>query len=196
VPPGVSQFHVAYEPRSTANKGNNNGNNNGNMIQQPMPVTNNNNGQKLILVRVPPNTAPGTTLHVEVPDEPGRILAAVVPPNASEFQVAYQPRTSANANANAQSSARPQTGYDVRDNSSRGMMSNALVPMIGGAAMGAAGMGMYDHYHHQPYYGDGGYGTGAYDYGGADAGAYGYDGAADYGGGDYGGDYSGYDGGF
>jgi hypothetical protein len=50
-------------------------------------------GQKLLLVRVPTGTPPGTTLHVSVPDEPGRILAAKVPPgNVQEFHVSYEAR--------------------------------------------------------------------------------------------------------
>jgi hypothetical protein len=49
--------------------------------------------RKLLLVRVPPNTAQGATLHVSIPDEPGRILAAIVPPgNLTEFHVSYEPR--------------------------------------------------------------------------------------------------------
>jgi hypothetical protein len=53
-------------------------------------------GQKLLLVRVPPGTAAGTTIHVTVPDEPGRILAAVVPPGKQlrEFHVSYETRRS------------------------------------------------------------------------------------------------------
>lgn len=50
--------------------------------------------QKLLLVRVPPNTTPGSTVHVSVPDEPGRILAAIVPPgNVREFHISYVSRT-------------------------------------------------------------------------------------------------------
>lgn len=185
VPAGVTQFHVSYEPRTSSITSNNTCSSNSNTIaQQPMPVPTNDNGQKLILVRVPPGTAPGTTLHVEVPDEPGRILAAQVPPNVSEFQVAYQPR-----NDTRQTSARPQTAYDVPPNQQRnnnnGMMSNAMLPMVGGAAMGMAGMAMYDHYHH-PY----GYG-GGYDTGYADTGGYDDYGGGDYGGGDFGGDFDG-----
>jgi hypothetical protein len=46
-----------------------------------------------LLVRVPPGTVPGTTLHVSVPDEPGRILAAQVPPGGvQEFHVSYEAR--------------------------------------------------------------------------------------------------------
>jgi hypothetical protein len=52
--------------------------------------------RKLLLVRVPPNTAQGSTLHVSIPDEPGRILAAVVPPgHLTEFHVSYEPRKKA-----------------------------------------------------------------------------------------------------
>lgn len=50
--------------------------------------------QKLLLVRVPPNTAPGSTVHVSVPDEPGRILAAIVPGGGvREFHISYQSRS-------------------------------------------------------------------------------------------------------
>lgn len=79
VPPGVSTFRVAYAPT-------------------PPPVQSFQNsrqsiGQKLLLVKVPAGTAPGATLHVAVPDEPGRILSAKVPGNVSQFHVAYEPRT-------------------------------------------------------------------------------------------------------
>jgi len=88
VPPGVSSFRVAYTASA---------------LQQPpqqqqqttQPSAENSAqsiGQKLLLVQVPPGTAPGTTLHVAVPDEPGRILAAQVPANVAQFHVAYEPR--------------------------------------------------------------------------------------------------------
>ena len=49
---------------------------------------------KLLLVRVPPGTTAGTTIHVSVPDEPGRILAAIVPAgNVREFHVSYESRS-------------------------------------------------------------------------------------------------------
>lgn len=165
----------------------------------PIPTTNT-SGQKLILVRVPPGTASGATLHVEVPDEPGRILAAQVPPHVSEFQVAYVPRNNNNAIA----------AYDVRPTPPMGGNGHgtSMVPYmgatgtgtgagtgngaptmryVGGAALaGAAGVAMYDHYHHPAHhhqvYDDGGYGDG---YGNA---MVPYD---DYGG-DYGGGYGEY----
>lgn len=113
VPPGVSSFHVAYSPRPptqpTAS------------FSQPTEKARSSRyspdptsplsstqlppkstfktrattpkGQKLLLVRVPKGTAAGTTLHVSVPDEPGRILAAKVPPgNVQEFHVSYEAR--------------------------------------------------------------------------------------------------------
>ena len=49
--------------------------------------------QKLLLVRVPQGTKAGTTIHVSVPDEPGRVLAAVVPAgDVREFHVSYESR--------------------------------------------------------------------------------------------------------
>lgn len=94
VPPGVQSFHVAYTPRAQIPRP---------PIpspQQAPPSTphqvvhpQNPSGQKLLLVRVPPGTPAGTTLHVSVPDEPGRILAAQVPPgNVQEFHVSYEAR--------------------------------------------------------------------------------------------------------
>lgn len=89
-------------------------------------------GQKLLLVRVPPGTPAGTTLHVSVPDEPGRILAAKVPfGGVREFHVSYESRSimpsrsmlpPANAYANAgrqeppsSPNSRAVTNYDDKN---------------------------------------------------------------------------------
>jgi hypothetical protein len=91
VPPNVSSFHVAYTPRNV------------DPPRAPLPsptpapseaVVQRSPGgrEKLLSVRVPPGTPSGTTLHVSVPDEPGRILAAQVPPgNVRKFHVSYIP---------------------------------------------------------------------------------------------------------
>lgn len=86
IPPNVDSFHVSYTPRlrqsfdATTQRDT--------LSRQQSPT-----GQKLLLVRVPAGTPAGTTLHVSVPDEPGRILAAQVPPgNVSEFHVSYEAR--------------------------------------------------------------------------------------------------------
>lgn len=84
VPPNVTSFHVAYTPRYEQ------------QVPTPAhaePVSRPQAGrEKLLSVRVPPGTLPGTTLHVSVPDEPGRILAAKVPPgNVRKFHVSYIP---------------------------------------------------------------------------------------------------------
>ena len=105
VPPGAESFHIAYTPRpfdsssvttpffgtppplqapST-------------LVPEQKSRAASPKGQKLLLVRVPPGTAAGTTLHVSVPDEPGRILAAQVPPgNIQEFHVSYEARPKQN----------------------------------------------------------------------------------------------------
>lgn len=82
--------------------------------------------------------------------------------------------------------------YNVSSNSN-GRMGSTMLPLIGGAALGAAGVAMYDHYHHaagyypQDYGDGGGYdGYGGYDDVGVGGGVY-----DDYGGADFG-DYSGY----
>ncbi|CAB9525322.1 expressed unknown protein [Seminavis robusta] len=183
VPPGVAQFHVAYQPRASAPPAPtihpNSNNRIGNSTANPIPT--NNNGQKLILVRVPPGTAPGTTLHVEVPDEPGRILAAQVPRGVSEFQVAYMPR---NGNVTQQGYDIPQRPGNMQSQGNMQGPGNMMLPYVGAAALaGAAGVAMYDHYHNAAAYQD--YGADGYDTGAYDAGAYDYGAGADYGG-DYG----------
>jgi hypothetical protein len=215
VPPHVEYFHVAYSPRLH--------------VSSPVPPTQapsfpvtaprqrrSPTGQKLLLVRVPPGTPPGTTLHVSIPDEPGRILAAQVPPgNVQEFHVSYEarpahqfsPTASQRAGmlppANAYQSGthtpprRQQQHYQqqrphfrprqIRYNERN---SDYTLPFVGGAALGAAGAVAYDHFAHQNQ----GYGltdiTDDYvqDYSGPD---YGDTGAGDFGDsdiGDWGGD--------
>lgn len=52
----------------------------------------NNNIENRLLVQVPPGTTAGTTLHVSIPNEPGRILSVQVPVgNHLEFYVTYKP---------------------------------------------------------------------------------------------------------
>eukprot|EP00977_Amphora_coffeiformis_P001812 scaffold353_cov185-Amphora_coffeaeformis.AAC.40 len=102
VPEGVKSFHICYTPRPlpklvppTRRQ----------MQLAPRPEhkmqsatsqrypTETTGQQKLLLVRVPPGTRAGTTIHVSVPDEPGRILAAVVPAGGvNEFHVSYEAR--------------------------------------------------------------------------------------------------------
>jgi hypothetical protein len=135
---------------------------------------------------------------VNIPDEPGRVVAATVPPgNVSEFHVSYQPRNQLGGfqprNSNGfQATNGPHNGYQNNNgNQNRGSgMGGMILPLVGGAALGMAGMSMYDHYHNNNDYNDGNayadtggdYGGGANDYGGGD----------DWGGSDdYGGDYGG-----
>eukprot|EP00525_Craspedostauros_australis_P007282 CAMPEP_0198124456 /NCGR_PEP_ID=MMETSP1442-20131203/39936_1 /TAXON_ID= /ORGANISM="Craspedostauros australis, Strain CCMP3328" /LENGTH=219 /DNA_ID=CAMNT_0043783843 /DNA_START=10 /DNA_END=669 /DNA_ORIENTATION=+ len=42
-----------------------------------------------VKVQVPPGTTPGTTLHVQIPNSGGKLIAAQVPPNCTEFHVQY-----------------------------------------------------------------------------------------------------------
>ena len=55
-----------------------------------------------MLVRVPPGTVPGSTLHVRIPGgDSNRTIAAKVPPGVSEFYVEYdniQPQSNNNMN--------------------------------------------------------------------------------------------------
>jgi hypothetical protein len=105
VPPGAESFHIAYTPRPFDSGYSTTAPIPGPIPPRPMqtPSTlvppsqksraHSPQGQKLLLVRVPPGTVAGTTLHVSVPDEPGRILAAQVPPgDVQEFHVSYEAR--------------------------------------------------------------------------------------------------------
>jgi len=164
---GVSEFHVAYDPvtynatatttHTTAPPA---------VVSRPVtPAAP--PGEQLILVQVPPGTSPGTTLHVQVPNEPGRLLSATVPPHVTEFHVSYRPQ---NGGSNPSSSSREQcgsrdSGY-LNNNNSRGYQNNTrngmnsggggggggfgttAMSMLGGAAMGAVAMSIFDHAHH------------------------------------------------
>lgn len=91
VPPHATSFHLTYTPKKAKAMPRSSRPQQapGVFVSRPAPPS-----QKLLLVKVPPGTGEGATLHVSVPDEPGRILAAEVPPgNVKEFHVAYKPRT-------------------------------------------------------------------------------------------------------
>ena len=104
VPPNTSVFHVAYKPQAGTHEATQPVSSQKQVFPQNSPphvsslLVNERSaqpGQKLLLVRVPPGTVAGATLHVSVPDEPGRILAAQVPEgNVREFHVSYQSRPS------------------------------------------------------------------------------------------------------
>ena len=177
VPPGNgSSFHFPCESQQQAMPATM-------VAQSPQPPQKN---QKLLLVRVPPGTQPGTTLHVTIPDEPGRIIAATVPANVSEFHVAYQPSNSNDNNGRGLSqppnnnNGPPRNNYNSNgrnnySNRNSGGMGSVLLPALGGVALGMAGMGIYDHFHHNNdnvydesnnTYGDAGNDYGGDDYGG------------------------------
>jgi hypothetical protein len=91
VPPNTTSFHVAYTPLQappmTSAISRTSATSHTPVTPQPVPAN-----QKLLLVRVPSGTSAGTLMHVSVPDEPGRILAAQVPAgNVTEFHVSYEP---------------------------------------------------------------------------------------------------------
>lgn len=107
VPPNVTSFYMVYTPRSKQQHGVNA------MTPRPTPTPpivpsqEPNTLEKLLLVRVPKGILPGTTLHVSVPDEKGRILAAQVPPgDVKEFHVAYTPHS-------VQSEAAAEAAYTI-----------------------------------------------------------------------------------
>ena len=183
VPPNCTEFHVQYEPR---------------VHHQPTPIVTSQEsrnthvsqsppGQKLLLVRVPAGATTGTTLHVQVPNEPGRVLQAQVPPGqVKEFHVSYQPRVQ----DNLQSQQQQSHPFNRNNNNNQRLNNNgrwgsAALPIVGGLATGAAAAMAYSHFAHnnhgQNYQDQGDYNDGG-DYGGGDM---------DYGGGDmdFGGDF-------
>lgn len=123
VPPGAETFHIAYTPRTfdsasyatTPLSGPTPPLQTPSTIVPPQPKSRAHSpkGQKLLLVRVPPGTTAGTTLHVSVPDEPGRILAAQVPPgDVLEFHVSYEARPKQNSFGHANSMLPPASPYN------------------------------------------------------------------------------------
>jgi hypothetical protein len=189
VPQGATEFHVSYEPAAAPI-----------VVTAPSPsmvVSQYSGGEKLLLVAVPPGTAPGSTLHVGIPGEPGRVVAATVPPGVSQFHVSYIPhgdvamrnngplhgsfQNDHNRNGQHNGYNNNNRGYNSNNrgynNSGGGGMGSMMLPMLGGAALGAGLMSIFDHSNQAE-----------------DSAAYQQD-TGDYGGGDYGGDYGGFDGG-
>jgi hypothetical protein len=187
VPPNCTEFHVQYEPR---------------VPQKPTPIvvsqesrnthiSHSPPGQKLLLVRVPAGSTTGTTLHVQVPNEPGRVLQAQVPPGqVKEFHVSYQPRAQGDMQSQQQSQQQQSHPFNRNNNNNQRQNNNggrgsAVLPIVGGLATGAAAAMVYSHFAHpndgQNYQDQGDYNDGG-DYGGGDT---------DYGGGDmdFGGDF-------
>jgi hypothetical protein len=228
VPPHCSEFHVSYEPRQTTSSlappkdmvhavGGLHAHAHAHAVPtQHPPSSSGPPTTKLVLVRVPPGTAPGTTLHVQVPGEPGRLLSAQVPSgnNVQEFHVSYQPRPTASpygsggmqqqqqqqqqqygASSTYQSNQnRPQqyqnNGYQQQQQQSNnnGGWGSAVMPIAGGVATGVAAAMVYDHFahHNNNSTQQQAYDNRDGDYGG-DYDDYGGGGGDDYGGGDFGG---------
>ena len=141
VPPNCTEFHVQYQPKQHASYPFSSA------PRAPLPSAP--QAQKLMLVNVPPGTAAGTLLHVQVPNEPGRLISAKVPPgNVTQFHVSYQPKPSV-----AQNLGSTPRQSNVNRNSSRNDNHDnwgaAAVPVAGAAiATGVAGAMIYDHFVH------------------------------------------------
>mmetsp|Transcript_12754 Transcript_12754/g.27997 ORF Transcript_12754/g.27997 Transcript_12754/m.27997 type:complete len:419 (+) Transcript_12754:118-1374(+) len=165
VPPGVSSFRVAYTSKVQSSPGPQH-----QTTQTPAQDSASYMGQKLLLVQVPPGTTPGATLHVAVPEEPGRILAAQVPANVSQFHVAYEPRSAndsgappsmnpayqqANSKAGMMPLANPYHHQPQQTNQrSSGGVGDYVLPAIGAAALGTAAFATYGHFAHRGGGGD------------------------------------------
>ncbi len=98
--------------------------------------------KKLLLVHVPRGMAPGSTLHVEVPNEPGRLLSVQVPPNVRQFHVSYLPQSSSSTSHQFH---HHQQQRQQRDDSDWG---SSVLPIAGTVATGLAGAMIYDHFAH------------------------------------------------
>jgi hypothetical protein len=107
---------------------------------------NNNSIEKRLLVQVPPGTASGTTLHVGIPNEPGRLLSVQVPVgNYPEFYVTYK------AQPNSASYQQPSMINNNNNNNNNGRPTtntgnNWILPAAGGLATGLASVMLFDHF--------------------------------------------------
>ena len=192
VPHGQTEFHVCYVPHDATSVPIMASTFQSSPVVAPVALSSPSiPPEKLLLVKVPPGTSPGTTLHVCIPDEPGRVLAATVPPGVSQFHVSYTPQVGRPAShsqgiPNGSFRNNNSNGYynrnDQNNNNNGGGMGSMILPLLGGAAMGAGLMSVFDHTYNA-----------GYDNSPQDAGDYGGDvGGGDYGGDDYGGgDYGG-----
>jgi len=155
VPPNCREFHVQYDPQELTSPAASSSILNSPAMYQhhsyrPPPVpsspaaasdyapsTSTCHDTKLLSVKVPKGTRAGSTLHVQVPGEPGRLLSARVPPgNVREFHISYLPRSAAGPIAT--SATRPLVGN----------WGSAVLPVAGGVATGLAGAMVYDHFAH------------------------------------------------
>ena len=133
VPPHCTEFHVEYDPRETPTSA---------VMESPVaqqlswPPPPPTPDTKLLLVRVPRGTPAGSRLHVQVPNEHGRLVEAKVPPNVSEFYVSYVPA------AGPTIDSRPTTNSNGRG------WESSVFPFAGGIATGVAGGLVYDHFAH------------------------------------------------
>eukprot|EP00934_Nitzschia_sp_Nitz4_P001369 Nitzschia sp. Nitz4//scaffold3_size479765//392720//393836//NITZ4_000169-RA/size479765-processed-gene-1.263-mRNA-1//1//CDS//3329550965//1369//frame0 len=91
VPADCTEFHIEYEifPSGTSKKTSDQDSRQPTVSREPSAVQ---TQTKLLLVHVPPGTPAGSVLHIQVPNEHGRLIQAVVPPNTRAFHVSYKPR--------------------------------------------------------------------------------------------------------
>eukprot|EP00339_Tiarina_fusa_P017810 CAMPEP_0117039918 /NCGR_PEP_ID=MMETSP0472-20121206/27974_1 /TAXON_ID=693140 ORGANISM="Tiarina fusus, Strain LIS" /NCGR_SAMPLE_ID=MMETSP0472 /ASSEMBLY_ACC=CAM_ASM_000603 /LENGTH=400 /DNA_ID=CAMNT_0004750519 /DNA_START=44 /DNA_END=1247 /DNA_ORIENTATION=+ len=142
VPPNCTEFHVQYQPQTKA-VNSNTISNTPSLVPQAAAAP---PRQKLLKVNVPPGLGPGDFLHVQIPGEPGRLVKAQVPPgNVREFNVAYEPRTS--APQHHQPTYNNSNNYNGNGNNDNYGAAAAL-PIAGGLVTAAAGAMVYDHFAH------------------------------------------------
>jgi hypothetical protein len=87
VPPNCTEFHVEYltEVKTEGS---------GNSYYHRSPGSRGADApeEKMLLVRVPHGAKVGQVIHVEIPDEPDRMIPATIPPGGvKEFHIKYRP---------------------------------------------------------------------------------------------------------
>lgn len=90
-----------------------------------------------MLVKVPPGVSPGTTIQVQIPGE-NRMVSAQVPPEVSEFHVAYEPsqRNSVAMGQNQNSADRFGTNSNQKLNNNRNGYGGGMTETIQQSGIG------------------------------------------------------------
>ena len=133
--PFAQQQHHEHTANTTSSAQTNNTNIDNSTTINDSNAASEQNSKSMLLVKVPPGTAPYSKINVQIPGE-DRYIEAVVPPNVDEFFVEY----TVNQNNQTQQNSRQTSG----DNAFSSLAPMIAAPLLIGAA-GAAGYSMINN---------------------------------------------------